>query len=111
MYDLTPAERDAQWLARQASHVVDVFVYLANNTCDPYRFVSFAPIMTETGHPRSLVRRACRALARKGLARYERGLWADCGEPAGAGYAVTSAGRNTLEEAPSPWSPQFSKEK
>ncbi|BBB99426.1 hypothetical protein [Bradyrhizobium elkanii] len=38
------------------------------------------------------VRRSVRALARKGLAEYVRGLWTMDGEPAGSGYRCTAAG-------------------
>ena len=42
------------------------------------------------------VRRACRSLARKGLAEYKRGLWTEEGEPAGSGYGATKAGSEAL---------------
>jgi hypothetical protein len=38
------------------------------------------------------VRRSVRALARKGLAEYVKGLWNEDGEPAGSGYRCTEAG-------------------
>jgi DNA-binding transcriptional MocR family regulator len=38
------------------------------------------------------VRRACRALARKGLAEYVRGLFDDDGMVAGSGYCATKEG-------------------
>ncbi len=53
----------------------------------------FAPIMDATGLDRKTVRRNIRALARKGYAEYFRALWTDGGEPAGAGYCITKAGR------------------
>ncbi|RYE28353.1 MAG: hypothetical protein EOP23_23425 [Hyphomicrobiales bacterium] len=41
----------------------------------------------------SMIRRVVRALARKGLAQYERSLWfEDESRPAGAGYRCTQAG-------------------
>ena len=52
----------------------------------------FAPLMQHTGLDRKTVRRNVRALARKGLAEYFRGLWTEGGEPAGAGYCITTAG-------------------
>lgn len=52
---------------------------------------TFASIMRETGLERSMVRRACRSLWRRGLASYERALWNDDG-PAGAGYASSAWG-------------------
>jgi DNA-binding MarR family transcriptional regulator len=51
----------------------------------------FSPIVRDTGLDRKAVRRACRSLARKGLAQYERGLWDD-ERPAGAGYCATEKG-------------------
>lgn len=42
------------------------------------------------------IRRGCRSLARKGLTQYCRGLWTDEGEPAGASYAATVAGRDLI---------------
>jgi hypothetical protein len=41
---------------------------------------------------RKQIRRACRSLARKGLAEYGRGLWNDDGEVGGSGYCATKAG-------------------
>ena len=38
------------------------------------------------------VRRACRSLAKKGLAEYQRGLFDDEGRAAGSGYCATRAG-------------------
>lgn len=52
----------------------------------------FAPLMKKTGMTRNPVRLACRSLARKGLARYERGLWSEEGDMLGAGYGITDAG-------------------
>ena len=47
---------------------------------------------------RARIRRACRSLARKGLAEYMRGLWTEDGEMAGAGYGITKAGVERLKE-------------
>ena len=58
--------------------------------------IPFAPIERATGYPRRMVRRHVRALARKGLAEYHRGLWTEAGYPAGAGYCITEAGRSAL---------------
>lgn len=46
------------------------------------------------------VRRACRSLARKGLAAYERGLFDEDGKVAGSGYYCTKAGSDifTIDE-------------
>ena len=56
-------------------------------------FYSFAVIMETSGiGDRKAVRRACRSLARKGLAQYGSGLWTEDGAMAGSGYAATKAG-------------------
>ena len=43
------------------------------------------------------IRRACRSLARKGLVVYGKGLWTEDGEPAGSGYAATTAGEKFID--------------
>ena len=58
--------------------------------------VAFAPITEATGYDRRIVRRYIRALARKGLAEYFRGLCTEDGDFAGAGYCITEAGRSAL---------------
>ena len=55
--------------------------------------VPFAPLMAHTELDRKTVRRNVRALARKGLAEYFRGLCTENGEMAGAGYCITREGR------------------
>lgn len=45
----------------------------------------------------SQVRRAVRALTRKGLAAYERGLFDEDGMVAGSGYRATQAGKDLIE--------------
>lgn len=88
---MTPEAIDnAKWLRRQSPVVSDVFWYLYDNTGED-RHIPFGPIERETGHPRQAVRRACRLLARHGLARYANGLWSDDGL-AGAGYGITKEG-------------------
>lgn len=53
----------------------------------------FGYMAKETGLDRRQVRRSCRALARKGLAQYERGLInMNTGMLAGSGYCATTAG-------------------
>ena len=56
----------------------------------------FAPIERETGYDRRTVKRNVRALARKGLAEYFRGLCTEDGDFAGAGYCITKAGCSAL---------------
>lgn len=88
---MTPEAIDnARWLRRQSPVVSDVFWYLYDNTGED-RHIPFGPIERETGHPHQAVRRACRLLARHGLARYANGLWSDDGL-AGAGYGITKEG-------------------
>ncbi len=74
-----------------------VLKFLADNFRGEGWAYSFRPIICETLLPRDRVRRAARALARKGFAAYHRGLWTDDGTPAGAGYAATAAGIEHLE--------------
>ncbi len=50
------------------------------------------------------VRRSVRALARKGLAEYAKGLWTEDGDPAGSGYRCTPAGRAA---ATNPFEPEW----
>ena len=57
-----------------------------------FGYLGFASLSSETRLDRKKVRRACRSLARKGLAEYGRGLWTEDGELAGSGYAATPVG-------------------
>ena len=61
---------------------------------DPFewRAFNFKGITKRCDVEPHLIRRVVRALARKGLAQYERSLWCDDGMPAGAGYRCTDAG-------------------
>ena len=63
---------------------------------EDFPFLSFAPICEGTKLDRKVVRRACRSLARKGLAEYERGLWNQSCEPCGAGDGATAAGKGLI---------------
>ena len=70
-----------------------VLTFLADEYSEEMGCYGFAGIMENTGiADRAVVRRACRYLARKGLARYERCLWSSDGEPRGAGYGATKDG-------------------
>lgn len=60
--------------------------------CEDFGYLSFKTIAGRSGLDLKVVRRTVRALARKGLAKYERGLWTEDGELAGSGYAATEAG-------------------
>lgn len=61
-------------------------------------YFGFDTLSKRTAIEKRLVRTDCRRLARKGLAKFGRGLWTDDGEPAGSGYAITDAGRAHLAE-------------
>ncbi|MBR9766471.1 MAG: hypothetical protein GYB53_23880 [Rhodobacteraceae bacterium] len=47
---------------------------------------------------KDMARAICRSLTDRGYARYERGLWNEDGETAGAGYRITEAGREYLAQ-------------
>jgi len=59
--------------------------------CSPFK-----PIQNHTGYDRRTVKRNVRALARKGLAEYFRGLTTEDGDFAGAGYCITKMGQAVL---------------
>lgn len=56
-------------------------------------YLNFKSIARRSGLDLIHVRRTVRALARKGLAEYGKGLWTEDGEMAGSGYRATAAGR------------------
>lgn len=62
-----------------------------------FGYLSFKSIAAESGLPLKYVRRTVRALARKGLAKYARGLWDEDGKPWGSGYAATRLGLDLAE--------------
>lgn len=62
-------------------------------------YLNFASICADTRLERKQVRRACRSLARKGLAEFGKGLWTDEGEPAGSGYCATRKAAAALASA------------
>lgn len=63
---------------------------------DGFCYLSFAGVAQRSGLDPKHVRRTVRALARKGLAEYGKGLWTDGGEPAGSGYAITKLGHAAI---------------
>lgn len=70
-----------------------VLSVLANIARWDENYMSFDGIKNnDVGLDRKQIRRACRSLARKGLAEYGRGLWSDEGNVAGSGYCATRAG-------------------
>lgn len=72
---------------------------LASTFCDygGFGFLGFAAISRRAKMDRARTRRACRSLARKGLAEFQRGLWTDDGHPGGSGYGATKAGAALVE--------------
>ncbi len=62
---------------------------------DGLGYVNFKTIAKRSGLDPKHVRRTVRALARKGLAEYARGLWSEDGEPRGSGYCCTKLGHET----------------
>lgn len=54
--------------------------------------LTFKGVSVRSGLPLHQVRRTVRALARKGMAQYMRGLMTEDGELAGAGYCCTADG-------------------
>lgn len=59
---------------------------------DEWGAYGFASLSSQTKLEVKDVRRACRSLAKKGLAQYERTLWNEDSGPAGAGYRATEIG-------------------
>lgn len=57
-----------------------------------FSYQCFAAISRRCGLNRKRVRRAVRALARKGFAKFAKGLWTEDGDPYGSGYAITDEG-------------------
>lgn len=56
---------------------------------DDFGYLSFACIASRGKMDPAIIRRTVRALARKGMAQYEKGLCRDDGEFAGSGYCAT----------------------
>lgn len=69
-----------------------VLAILADEYSDEGRCYYFRSIAALSKLTIKEVRRACRSLAKKGFAKYERGLFNDDGEVAGSGYGATEAG-------------------
>ena len=73
-------------------HESRVLVVLAT-TDEDFCCYAFREIMSRVRLTRPVVRRACRSLARKGLAECHHGLFTEDGEMAGSGYCATDEGR------------------
>jgi hypothetical protein len=80
------SERERKCLVALAQH----------HSSDGLGFIGFKTIAAITGIEKP--RRYVRALARKGLAEYGRGLWSADGEPGGSGYASTEVGFDLVEK-------------
>jgi hypothetical protein len=76
-----------------------VLAALASVANPDFGFLSFAAIGRRVSLDRPVIRRACRSLTRKGLAKFSRGLWTDDGDMAGSGYAATAAGCERADPA------------
>ena len=81
-------------LPPKQAKVLDALDHL---TRDDY-YIGFKFLSVNTGLDVAEVRRLVRALARKGLAAYGRGLWSEDGGPAGSGYRCTKLGRVIAKE-------------
>lgn len=66
---------------------------------EDFCFLSFKGIAARSKLDAKLVRRTVRSLARKGFARYQRGLWTEDGEMAGSGYCCTKEGYAAVSPA------------
>jgi DNA-binding IclR family transcriptional regulator len=66
---------------------------------EDFYFQNFKSICRRTKLPRAEVRRCARSLARKGFAKFGKGLWTEDGELAGSGYGCTKAGVAALTRA------------
>lgn len=71
---------------------VKVLAALASVGGSDFGCLSFRAIGQRVRLKRPEIRRACRSLARKGLAEFHRGLWSEDGEPRGSGYGATRSG-------------------
>lgn len=58
----------------------------------------FEPICEATKLDRKRVRFVCRILRRQGYAEFYNALWNDDGQPAGAGYCISPAGKTLYHE-------------
>lgn len=85
-------------MSRQpALNANEVKVLASLASIDEDHYYPFAPISRDTKLNRAAVRRACRSLRRKGLARFRAGLWTEDGDPRGSGYGATLEGRERAD--------------
>ena len=83
------SERERKCLEYLAS------IFENEGNCTYFRVIAEYTKLTE-----KQVKRSVRSLARKGLAKYERGLFDDDGFTAGSGYRATEEGNNLIEPSP-----------
>lgn len=62
-----------------------------------FGYLNFRGVAQRCTTPQHQIRRVVRALARKSMLQFGRGLFTDEGEVAGSGYGLTQAGRNYLD--------------
>lgn len=67
-----------------------------NSRRDGEMCITFSWIVDDTKLTLAQVRRSCRALRKKGLAEFYRGLMTEDGEAAGSGYSITRAGESVI---------------
>jgi hypothetical protein len=87
-------------LSERERVVLDVLVGAGGP--DDFGYLSFANIAKRGKLDPSIIRRTVRALARKGMAQYEKGLCRDDGEFAGSGYCATQAAITALQPKAGP---------
>ena len=63
---------------------------------EPGWCLSLYGLKARTDLPRETLRGIIADMRAEGLVSYHKGLWSDDGMPAGAGYAITEAGRAVL---------------
>ncbi|WP_417257385.1 hypothetical protein [Celeribacter sp.] len=92
-------QMDATLQAVQAFLDRHVLQYMEENTGrSEFDWVAYhLRCFTNEWITKDMARAICRSLTDRGFAEYCRGLWTEDGEPAGAGYRITDAGRKYLE--------------
>lgn len=70
-----------------------------NEGTEDFGYFGFDTLSRRTQLERRQVRLDVRRMARKGWTQFGKGLWSDCGEPAGSGYAITDLGRAALAQS------------
>lgn len=85
---------------RKDSHEWAVLCALYERIPFPGEFFAYFRILeNDTKLQTWQVRKACRGLARKGLAEFKKGLMNEDGEVAGAGYTITEEGAKRVKDS------------